>query len=145
VVVFVLWDDHIYDAWVKKADELQFTQFDPESAKIENPSEPSIDHDKKSNRNNNEPKSSTTFDPHVRDHSTPNETEKTSEDTSQNLMETPPPVPNELSDTQRTEYMDQNDDPVDVHDNLHTQKTYVSKIEEQSAFSFLARLYLIQF
>ena len=24
VVVFVLWDNHIYDAWVKKAEELNF-------------------------------------------------------------------------------------------------------------------------
>jgi hypothetical protein len=125
VVVFVLWDDHIYDAWVKKADELKFTQFDPESVKIENPS---IDHDEKSNRNNNEPKSPTTFNPPVRDHSTPNETEKTSEDTSQHLIATLPSVPNELSDTQQTENMDQSDNPVDVNDNLHTQKTYVSRI-----------------
>jgi len=29
VVVFVLWDDHIYDAWKKTAARLKFTPIDP--------------------------------------------------------------------------------------------------------------------
>lgn len=133
MVVFVLWDDHIYDAWVAKANELKFTQFDPESTTLENLFKPSIDNDEKqttknSNANDNEQRSPTTFNPHVHDYSTSNKTETTSEDTPQHLLERLPSVPHEPYDTQRTEDMDQSDNLVDVKPHLHTQATYVLRI-----------------
>ncbi|CAF1248664.1 unnamed protein product [Adineta steineri] len=129
VVVFVLWDDHIYDAWIKKAEELEFTPFDPESAAIKNCTEPSTNNEEKSqtseqsNQENDKQESQTTFNPHLKDDSTSNETGNTPEESNQNLVTSVPSVSDEPSDSQRTEILESDDNPMDVDQNLPTQTT----------------------
>ncbi|CAF4352535.1 unnamed protein product, partial [Adineta steineri] len=133
VVVFVLWDDHIYDAWIRKAEELEFTPFDPESAAIKNSTEPSTNNEEKSqtgeqsNQENDKQESQTTVNPHLRDDSTSNETENTPEESNQNLVTSVPSVSDEPSDSQRTEILESDDNPMDVDQNLPTHTSMISK------------------
>jgi hypothetical protein len=132
VVVFVLWDDHIYDAWVKKAEELKFILFNSEPSTTTNVSKPSIDENQTETINsptttNDEEQSQTTCNLAVRDFSTQNVTPKTPDEEIHRLLKTLPSVPDDSSDTQKTEYMDENDNS--TTDN-HRSNTYVTRTAE---------------
>ncbi|CAF3920797.1 unnamed protein product [Rotaria sp. Silwood2] len=128
VVVFVLWDNDIYDTWVQKAQELKFAPFDIENIPIENSLTPSNDNDqtetkKNLSANDNQPQTPTTFNPKVIDHSTKDETEKTSEKDIKSLLDKLPSVPTDMSDTQNTEDMEQDDNSINENRRLHTHQT----------------------
>ncbi|CAF3932254.1 unnamed protein product, partial [Rotaria sordida] len=125
VVVFVLWDDDIYDAWVRKAEELEFTSFDIENIKTKNPLTSSNDNDqietkKNLNKNDDQPRSPTTFNPPVRDFSTH---DKTPEDNTKSLLDRLPSVPSDTSDTQKTADMEEDDNSSNEKHPLHNQQT----------------------
>jgi len=132
VVVFVLWDDHIYDAWVQKAEELKFTVFDPESTTTPNSSKSSMNDGQGESVpdptvNNDLQGSSTRLTPSTGDLSTKSETEKTPEVEIEKLISRIPSVPHVLSDTQKTENMEQDDSLTDTNHQLTSQNTYVSR------------------
>ncbi|CAF3514031.1 unnamed protein product [Rotaria sordida] len=138
VVVFVLWDDDIYDAWVRKAEELEFTSFDIENIKTKNPLTSSNDNDqietkKNLNKNDDQPRSPTTFNPPVRDFSTH---DKTPEDNTKSLLDRLPSVPSDTSDTQKTADMEEDDNSSNEKHPLHNQQTQdmasVTQEEEKS-------------
>ncbi|CAF2042509.1 unnamed protein product [Rotaria magnacalcarata] len=113
VIVFVLWDDHIYDAWVDKAEELKFPLFNieklmPESSLLSS---------------NDQPKSPTTFNPKVIDASTENEVAITTKDDIEAELKRLPSVPNDLPDTQPAESMELDDSLTKDNHSLHTQQS----------------------
>ena len=119
VVVFVLWDDHIYDAWERKAQELKLTPYDPNmeyQEKIMEPSSSKLD----------EKQSSKKFNPTVTDLSTPDDPiEKADENTKPAIIRLPS-VPHGAPDTQDTEDMDHESAPVHDKPLLTTGNRYVS-------------------
>jgi hypothetical protein len=133
VVVFVLWDDHIYDAWIKKAEELKLIPFDPASPTITaQTSKSSTDDNPKKIVENptvkkDEQESPTSFNPNVIDLSTQNEKDKErpEDDVDKSLLRLPS-VPNTSSDTQEMESVEEDDKSTDKNPQLTTQKTYVS-------------------
>jgi hypothetical protein len=135
VVVFVLWDNHIYDAWVQKAEELKFTVFDFESSTPSNPSTSLTDDNQAKTiqsptvtDDQQEPSPKfTSLTSHL---STQSETEKTSEDNFGNLTDRLPSVPSDSFDTQNTENMEHKDTSIDSNQQLTTQNTYVLRISE---------------
>ncbi|UJR26533.1 hypothetical protein I4U23_007856 [Adineta vaga] len=129
VVVFVLWDDHIYDAWVKKAEELELTPFDPESSVFTNPTKHvTDDKDEKdttdqSKTSDDESKSTSTFNKNIIDLSTTDRTEEKTQDGKQDISDDPPTTPHELSDSQKTQNLDSNQNSMDVENNQQSQTT----------------------
>ncbi|CAF3363980.1 unnamed protein product [Rotaria socialis] len=113
VIVFVLWDDHIYDAWVDKAKELKFTLFDIINPMPESSSLPS----------NDQPKSPTTFNPKVIDASTEDEVAIASKDDIEADLKRLPSVPNDLPDTQPADSMELDDNGTKDNSLLHTQQS----------------------
>ncbi|CAF3547193.1 unnamed protein product [Rotaria sp. Silwood1] len=130
VIVFVLWDDDIYDAWVRKVEELQFTPFDIEKIETVNLLKSSTANDEtqtktKTSSNDDEPQSPTKFNPAVRDFSTQDTKEKTPEDDVTTLLNRLPSVPHDMSDTQQTDLMEQDDNATNEAHPLETQQTQV--------------------
>ena len=93
MVVFVLWDDHIYDAWVKKAQELKLTPYDPSDA----PEVKTSKHDQE--------QSSKKFSPNVTDLSTSDQHKKTDDHPRRSIIR-PASDPNDSPDTQDAESME---------------------------------------
>jgi hypothetical protein len=129
VVVFVLWDDHIYDAWVNKAEELGFTSLDDDSATATaNPSKQLINDDK--------PKSTeklpeeNTYNPNVIDASSTVVTHKTLDPDDEDLLARLPSVPHDRSDTQQTVEMDEKNGTTVDNSQSNAQKPYVTNKTE---------------
>ncbi len=106
VVVFVLWDDHIYDAWVKKAQELNFTVYNPECPTPIIPCSPSADDNEEkiqpnSITNKDRQESRPGITSQTSNSSVQNETDKVDEDDSANSLLRLPSVPIDTSDTQK--------------------------------------------
>jgi O-acetyl-ADP-ribose deacetylase (regulator of RNase III) len=129
VVVFVLWDDHIYDAWVKKVQELDFTLFDPETPITEKSVKSNDDDQKKITKNPTNKdihgQASAHFGPSVIDLSTPHGKEKKPKDETEDSLRRFPSVPTDTSDTQATDTMDQGNDSMENNSQLNSQRTYV--------------------
>jgi hypothetical protein len=125
VVVFVLWDDHIHDAWVNKAEELGFTSLDDDSATATaNPSKQLINDDK--------PKSTeklleeNTYNPNVIDASSTDVTHQTFDPNDEDLLDRLPSVPHDQTSAQPTvETEEKNSTTVDSSQS-NAQKPYVT-------------------
>jgi hypothetical protein len=130
-----LWDDHIYDAWVKKAEELRFASVDDDSATATptSPASPNpfkqLNNDEKPKsiekppENNNAQTSDNTYNPVVIDASSPDVTHKTPDPNIEDSLTRLPSVPHEQSDTQQTAEMDENDNTKVDSSQMGGQKT----------------------
>lgn len=126
VVVFVLWDDHIYDAWIKQADRLKFTSFDLRLELIEKLFESPTNEDQTeaSTTENIEPKTPITP-------SSASTIPKTPDNNLDELASRLPSVPSSLSDTQQTQDMDVNDY---TSSDIHRTNTYVTGTADLPVF-----------
>ena len=135
-MIFVLWDDHIYDAWVKKARELNFSSVEEPWSAVPKNSAASTE---KETPRAKEPadgedhglSSENSFrTTKIIELDTPDATE-----TDKNLVVKKemvarlPSVPGDSSDTQRTVEMEEDDKAGNAA--LDSQKTYVASTAEQ--------------
>ncbi|CAF1017014.1 unnamed protein product [Adineta ricciae] len=120
LVVFVLWDDHIYDAWVKKAEELKFAPFDPvqPTSEVLPKEEPDTKVEKQTTDESkaNDDDSTLKHDKHG-DSSTPHTPEIMSKDEVASLVDRLPSIPHDSIDSQETQTVDDDKDAMEVsHD-----------------------------
>jgi hypothetical protein len=134
-VTFALWDDHIYDAWVKKAKELNFkpetdamlpvaslTEKDKPQTK-----EKSVEKDNQGLSADNVFANTKLIDP-----DSPSASATESDPKLQDMVDRLPSVPSDQSDTQQTAEMGGDDtDKDDKAAALEQQKTYVTSTAEQ--------------
>lgn len=118
IVVFVLWDDDIYDTWVKIAEKFNFEEFDilnipPPTASDNNDDQRDALED--SNKKSNQPESPL---------ATSSTTKPPSDEVKEKSIVRLPSAPDSSSDTQQTEDMG-TDSQTDADQRLHTQQTYV--------------------
>lgn len=118
VVVFVLWDDDIYDAWARKAEELKLNSYDPDAKYPKKTVEPS-------NSESDEEQPTKKFNPTVIDVSTPDEQIKKPDEDTDQLISRLPSVPHAAPDTQGTEEMEHENSSTPDKPSLTTGARYV--------------------
>jgi hypothetical protein len=133
-ILFVLKDDHIYDAWVKKAKELKFSSPDDIDTRTTSASAQSTTNTQKPIENpssGDDPKLSRKFtNMNVTDASTPDNPDETRDATRAKSPEKPPPTPVEEVTKPETEQDVENNSTSDKDKDATNKKRYVINTAE---------------